>query len=44
MKKGAHADAVQRQHTGTAVQVENAQVAVYLTHAVRSLHWTITPD
>lgn len=31
--KGAHAVGVQRQYTGTAGRIENAQVAVYLTYA-----------
>jgi SRSO17 transposase len=33
IKKGNLTVGVQRQHTGTAVRVENAQVAVYLTYA-----------
>jgi SRSO17 transposase len=33
LKKGAHTVGVQRQYTGTAGRIENAQVAVYLTYA-----------
>jgi SRSO17 transposase len=33
VKKGTHTVGVQRQYTGTAGRVENAQVAVYLTYA-----------
>lgn len=33
LKKGSHTVGVQRQYTGTAGRVENAQVAVYLTYA-----------
>lgn len=33
VKKGRHTVGVQRQYTGTAGRIENAQVAVYLTYA-----------
>jgi SRSO17 transposase len=33
LKKGSHTVAVQRQYTGTAGRIENAQVAVYLAYA-----------
>jgi hypothetical protein len=33
VKKGAHTVSVQRQYTGTARRIENAQVAVYLVYA-----------
>jgi DDE superfamily endonuclease len=33
LKKGSHTVGVQRQYTGTARRIENAQVAVYLTYA-----------
>ncbi|WP_328522744.1 IS701 family transposase [Kribbella sp. NBC_00359] len=38
LKKGAHAVGVQRQYTGTAGRIENAQVAVYLTYASADGH------
>jgi SRSO17 transposase len=38
VKKGAHSVGVQRQYTGTAGRIENAQVAVYLTYAARRGH------
>jgi len=38
VKKGAHSVGVQRQYTGTAGRVENAQVAVFLTYAARRGH------
>jgi len=38
VKKGAATAGVQRQYTGTAGRVENAQVAVYLTYAGRGGH------
>jgi SRSO17 transposase len=38
LKKGSRTVAVQRQYTGTAGRVENAQVAVYLTYATRAGH------
>jgi SRSO17 transposase len=56
LKKGAHTVGVQRQYTGTAGRIENAQVAVYLTYAGRRGHamldrelylprsWTTDPD
>ena len=56
VKKGRHTVGVQRQYTGTAGRVENAQVAVYLTYAGRGGHamidrelylprsWTGDPD
>jgi SRSO17 transposase len=33
LKKATHTVGVQRQYTGTAGRIENAQVAVYLTYA-----------
>lgn len=33
LKKGTCTVGVQRQHTGTAGRIENAQVAVYLAYA-----------
>src|SRR6266567_1632320 len=33
LKKGCHTVATQRQYTGTAGRIENAQVAVYLAYA-----------
>ena len=56
VKKGAHTVGVQRQYTGTAGRIENAQVGVYLAYAGRSGHamidrelylprsWTTDPD
>jgi SRSO17 transposase len=38
LKKGARTVAVQRQYTGTAGRIENAQVAVYLSYAARAGH------
>jgi SRSO17 transposase len=38
LKKGSHTVGVQRQYTGTAGRVENAQVAVYLTYATDAGH------
>jgi len=38
VKKGTHTVGVQRQYTGTAGRIENAQVAVYLTYAARRGH------
>ncbi|MFB7056064.1 IS701 family transposase [Streptomyces vinaceus] len=38
VKKGTHTVGVQRQYTGTAGRIENAQVAVYLVHAGRRGH------
>src|SRR3954470_5776003 len=38
VKKGTRTVGVQRQYTGTAGRIENAQVAVYLTYAARSGH------
>jgi SRSO17 transposase len=38
LKKGVSTVGVQRQYTGTAGRVENAQVAVYLTYASRHGH------
>jgi SRSO17 transposase len=38
IKKGVHSVGVQRQYTGTAGRVENAQVAVYLTYAAPRGH------
>ena len=56
VKKGVHTVGVQRQYTGTAGRIENAQVAVYLAYAGRGGHamidrelylpksWTDDPD
>ena len=56
LKKGAGTVGVQRQYTGTAGRIENAQVAVYLTYAAARGHtlidrelylpqsWTNDPD
>ncbi|MEV7046729.1 IS701 family transposase [Amycolatopsis sp. NPDC051061] len=38
LKKGTHTVGVQRQYTGTAGRIENAQVAVYLTYATDTGH------
>ena len=38
VKKGVHTVGVQRQYTGTAGRVENAQVAVYLTYTTDTGH------
>jgi SRSO17 transposase len=38
LKKGAHTVGVQRQYTGTAGRIENAQIAVYLAYAGRRGH------
>ncbi|TCO11629.1 SRSO17 transposase [Kribbella steppae] len=38
VKKGTHTVGVQRQYTGTAGRIENAQVAVYLTYATAAGH------
>jgi len=38
LTKGTATVAVQRQYTGTAGRIENAQVAVYLTYATRAGH------
>lgn len=38
LKKGVHSVGVQRQYTGTAGRIENAQVAVYLTYAAPRGH------
>jgi SRSO17 transposase len=38
LKKGTRTVAVQRQYTGTAGRIENAQVAVYLSYAARAGH------
>lgn len=38
LKKGTATVGVQRQYTGTAGRIENAQVAVYLTYAARGGH------
>ena len=38
LKKGVHTVGVQRQYTGTAGRIENAQVAVHLTYAARRGH------
>jgi SRSO17 transposase len=38
LKKGTHTVGVQRQYTGTAGRIENAQVAVYLTCTSRHGH------
>ncbi|MET8637647.1 IS701 family transposase [Streptomyces sp. NPDC004680] len=56
LKKGTHTVAVQRQYTGTAGRIENAQVAVYLAYSGQRGHvavdrelyvprsWTTDPD
>lgn len=56
VKKGTHTVGVQRQYTGTAGRIENAQVAVYLVYAAARGHaavdrelyiprsWTSDPD
>lgn len=56
VKKGTHTVGVQRQYTGTARRIENAQVAFYLVYAGRRGHaavdrelyiprsWTCDPD
>jgi SRSO17 transposase len=56
LKKGVHTVGAQRQYTGTAGRIENAQVAVYLTYAAARGHalidrelylpqsWTSDPD
>ncbi|MFC9117910.1 IS701 family transposase [Streptomyces sp. NPDC057092] len=56
LKKGTRTVGVQRQYTGTAGRIENAQVAVYLTYTSRHGHaaidralylpksWTSDPD
>ena len=36
VKKGVHSVGVQRQYTGTAVRIENAQVAVYPAYPPRA--------
>jgi SRSO17 transposase len=41
LKKGASTVGVQRQYTGTAGKVDNAQVAVYLTYASAAGHGVI---
>jgi SRSO17 transposase len=38
LKKGTQTVGVQRQYTGTAARVENAQVAVYLVYATDAGH------
>lgn len=56
VKKGTHTVGVQRQYTGTASRIENAQVTGYLVYAGRRGHaavdrglyvprsWTCDPD
>jgi hypothetical protein len=44
VKKGTATAGVQRQYTGTAGRVENAQVAVYLTYAAPGGHALIDRD
>lgn len=56
VKKGAHTVGVQRQYTGTAGRIENAQVGVFLTYTTKVGHtlidrelylpacWTDDPD
>jgi SRSO17 transposase len=44
LKKGIHTVGVQRQYTGTAGRIENAQVAVYLTYAGARGHAMIDRD
>jgi SRSO17 transposase len=41
LKKGAHTVGVQRQYTGTAGKVDNAQVAVYLAYATTAGHGVV---
>jgi SRSO17 transposase len=41
LKKGTHTVGVQRQYTGTAGKVDNAQVAVYLAYATTAGHGVI---
>ena len=41
LKKGSHTAGVQRQYTGTAGKVDNAQVAVYLVYATAAGHGVI---
>ena len=41
LKKGTHTVGVQRQYTGTAGKVDNAQVAVYLAYATAAGHGVI---
>jgi SRSO17 transposase len=41
LKKGVHSAGVQRQYTGTAGRIENAQVAVFLAYAGRHGHTLI---
>jgi SRSO17 transposase len=41
LKKGTHTVGVQRQYTGTAGKVDNAQVAVYLAYAADAGHGVI---
>jgi len=41
LKKGSHTVGVQRQYTGTASKVDNAQVAVYLAYATAAGHGMI---
>src|SRR5207247_9090162 len=44
LKKGTATAGVQRQYTGTAGRIENAQVAVYLAYASSSGHAIIDRD
>ena len=56
LKKGTHTVGVQRQYTGTAGRIENAQVGVYLVYAATGGHafidralylpksWTMDPE
>jgi SRSO17 transposase len=44
LKKGARTVGVQRQYTGTAGRIENAQVAVYLAYATDAGHALIDRD
>src|SRR5215216_7232701 len=41
LKKGGHTAGVQRQYTGTAGKIDNAQVAVYLAYATAAGHGVI---
>jgi SRSO17 transposase len=41
LKKGTHTVGVQRQYTGTAGKIDNAQVAVYLAYATTAGHGVI---
>lgn len=42
LKEGSHTVGVQRQYTGTAGRIENAQVAVFATYATEAGHTLTT--